>query len=44
MNRLAADVWPLLKGKGGGSVDLVQGKAQELPLDEMKKMIAQSLG
>lgn len=41
MNQLASNLWPLLKGKGGGSADLVQGKAQELLPDAIKKTIKQ---
>jgi len=44
VNRLAADLWPLCKGKGGGSPDFVQGKAQALPLKEIQKMITEFIG
>ncbi|WP_072912190.1 alanyl-tRNA editing protein [Desulforamulus aeronauticus] len=43
VNTLAVDIWPLLKGKGGGSPDIVQGKASELPLNEVKKRLAEAL-
>ncbi len=43
VNTLSGDIWPLLKGKGGGSPDIVQGKASELPLNEVKKRLAEAL-
>ncbi|MEG6521448.1 alanyl-tRNA editing protein [Desulfotomaculum sp. 1211_IL3151] len=36
MNTLATELWPILKGKGGGNAELVQGKAEELPLEKVK--------
>lgn len=43
LNYLAGDIWPLVKGKGGGSPNLVQGKATELPLEELKSLIEKAL-
>ncbi|GAB6157953.1 DHHA1 domain-containing protein [Desulfotomaculum varum] len=39
VNRLAEGLWPLCQGKGGGSAEVVQGKAQILPLPEIKQII-----
>lgn len=39
MNTLATELWPILQGKGGGSAELVQGKAQELPLEQVKERL-----
>ncbi|AEF94566.1 Threonyl/alanyl tRNA synthetase SAD [Desulfotomaculum nigrificans CO-1-SRB] len=44
MNQLAAQVWPILKGKGGGSADLVQGKAQELPAEQLNSLVKDFFG
>lgn len=38
-NQLSAELWPMLKGKGGGSPDLVQGKAQELPMEQVREIV-----
>ncbi|GAB6180268.1 serine-tRNA(Ala) deacylase AlaX [Desulfotomaculum defluvii] len=39
MKSLVAELWPIIKGKGGGSADFVQGKAQELPLEQVKERV-----
>ncbi|MDO7788466.1 alanyl-tRNA editing protein [Desulforamulus aquiferis] len=38
-SKLAEHIWPLLKGKGGGSSGFVQGAAQELPLDRLTEEV-----
>lgn len=38
-NKLSTELWPILKGKGGGSPDLVQGKAQELPMEQVRETV-----
>ncbi|ABO50843.1 phage tail protein I [Desulforamulus reducens MI-1] len=43
MNSVAAELWPVLEGKGGGSAELVQGKAQKLPVEQLKEMVASAI-
>lgn len=38
-NQISTELWPLLEGKGGGSKDLVQGKAQQFSLDQVREAV-----
>lgn len=43
LNKLAKQIWPLLQGKGGGTPQLVQGKATVLPLAELRMLVEKLL-